>query len=177
MFTENMIDVTQKREKESEQGVPDKKIMCVTDEWEFVFNQVESLSPEQQTMLFNALSKLRKPPSKPDLRSIPLWGGKKKDGPAIEWLDRYYGQWLKRCGANRNYIYRQDVETHDNKLAKRVQIEAREKKIKPRFFLPTISDEIDDIAKEKNIGVVEKRVIGAINTRKIRKTTDPIQSL
>ena len=83
-------------------------------------------------------------PEKPDISHIPLWGGKVKDGPALEWLGKYYGDYLTTYRANENRLYRQDIQAHDRKLVKGVDREAPKR---TRAFLPAKADETDDKAK------------------------------
>ena len=88
---------------------------------------------------------------KPDISGIPPWGGKKKDGPAIEWLDHHYGDYLATFRAEENLIYRQDILAHDPKLVDGVQRESYKSSKKSRDYIPTRTDKVDTRGAELGI--------------------------
>jgi hypothetical protein len=104
---------------------------------------------------------------KPDLSAVPLWGGKIKDGAAIEWLGKQYGMWLEHFGADRNFIFRQDILSHDRKLVKAIDQEAHKQQIKSREFLPTQSDAVDEIA--QSITARLKRTANTLQRRQYKR--------
>ncbi|MEE9398542.1 MAG: hypothetical protein V3V31_16205 [Methylococcales bacterium] len=116
-------------------------------------------------------------PEKPDISAVPLWRGKVKDGPAIDWLKTHYGQWLKCCGADKNYIYRQDILDHDPKLARGISREANILGKNGRKFIPTDSDELDN--REEQQGITEEviRTVNAVQRRVYRKKESPTLQL
>ncbi len=156
------------------------KIQSIKVEFLNVLAQIEALETdvEQQEALsavqsylvtFNAATNLAQlSEEKPDLSQIPLWGGKIKDGSAIEWLDKHYGKWLKRCGADQNYIYRKDIVAHDAKLVKAVEMDAYMNKHKPRDYIPTRSDRVTDNVEKFNITSEVERTVNTIKKRKHR---------
>ena len=156
------------------------KIQSIKVEFLNVLAQIEALETdvEQQEALsavqsylvtFNAATNLAQlSEEKPDLSQIPLWGGKIKDGSAIEWLEKHYGQWLKRYGADQNYIHRQDIKNHDEKLVQAVSNYMCKENIRARDILPTRSDLVTSNAEKFNITPEIERTTNTIQRRKYR---------
>ncbi len=123
---------------------------------------------EQATLDYKVPLKPSSEKEEPDLSQIPLWGGKIKDGSAIEWLEKHYGQWLKRYGADQNYIHRQDIKNHDEKLVQAVSNYMCKENIRARDILPTRSDLVTSNAEKFNITPEIERTTNTIQRRKYR---------
>ena len=132
----------------------------IQPDFEAVRAAVASLPREQQLAIVAEFADQSQAPEKPDISCIPRWQKKKTDGSAIAHLKKYYCEYLISCGAPQNLFYRQDIEAHNPELLVGITTELRTTKNprykgkKPRDFVPTISDEVNDRA--KNLGFDEQ---------------------
>lgn len=173
--------LTKPEEKQQERTPMDGQ-KTVSDDFDAVCAVIEQWPREQQLALIakfqdKAETKPTKAkndqPPQPEISHIPIWQGKKKDGPSIEYLQHYYGTFdeLKARG-----LYREVIRDHDPRLVQRVSEDASRMGLKGREFIPTISDKVDKRAERLGITGADKaktedigKTVGTLKTRTYRK--------
>lgn len=104
--------------------------------------------------------------NKPDIRNIPKWSGKKKDGSALSWLNKHYGHLINPSDKELCFIFRQDVINHDPTLVSGVSREANKQGKDGGDFLPTRSNKTRQKAKIAKPSLI--RFVNAVQRQEYR---------
>lgn len=181
----DITEPTGNKEIPTKPGIMEDKQKLKPD-FDIAREAVAKLPREQQLALVEEFApKTQKPEQaqaqeKPDISHIPLWGGKIKDGSALEWLETHYGQYLTTCGAPQNLLYRQDINAHDPSLLVGITTELRTTKDpsykgkKQRDFVPIKTNEVDDRAKRQGFDEKGRPVTGP--AKEVARTSGTLQS-